>query len=193
MANHLMAIFLEHLPVLPVQLHISRGYGKRSISPAKAPIAALHRMRMLFSFSQSTYSDIVNSKPIDDVVIDVSRAAQIRDIEASFPPSNEPFDLSSLKHPNKPNVVAVESYEILPDSEVWANAYDLFKFSERPGERPADVRVEFPFFLMMIYCQILRFRLKIRDWIVPFCVQWNLMGTISLLIISQKKMRQQNC
>ncbi|KAI0070806.1 hypothetical protein K474DRAFT_1687312 [Panus rudis PR-1116 ss-1] len=70
--------------------------------------------------------------------IDVSRSAQIRDIESSFA-ATENFDLASLRHPNKPNVTAVDSYEILPDAEIWANAYDLFRFSERPGERPVDV------------------------------------------------------
>lgn len=34
---------------------------------------------------------------------------------------------------------AVESYEILPDADTWANAYDLFKFSERPGDRNPEV------------------------------------------------------
>ncbi|KAH8103869.1 RNA polymerase II-associated [Cristinia sonorae] len=70
--------------------------------------------------------------------IDVSRSAQIRDIESSFAAVDE-FDLSSVKHPNKPKVTAVESYEVLPDADVWANAYDLFRFSERPGDRPPDV------------------------------------------------------
>ncbi len=71
--------------------------------------------------------------------MDVSHAGQIKDIEASFEASGEKFDLSSLKHPNKSNVTAIESYEVLPDIEIWANEYDLFRFSERPGERPADV------------------------------------------------------
>jgi len=69
--------------------------------------------------------------------IDVSRSAQIRDIESSFA-AVEDFDLSTLKHPNKPKVTAVESYEILPDADIWANAYDLFRFSERPGDRPPE-------------------------------------------------------
>ncbi|EPQ56608.1 RNA polymerase II-associated protein [Gloeophyllum trabeum ATCC 11539] len=76
---------------------------------------------------------------LPDAPIDISRAAQIRDIEASFMSSNEAFDLTKLRHPNKPNVTAVDSYEILPDADIWANAYDLFRFSERPGERPVDV------------------------------------------------------
>lgn len=71
--------------------------------------------------------------------IDVSRSAQIRDIETSFVAVEE-FDVSTLKHPNKPKLTAVESYEILPDADIWANAYDLFRFSERPGDRPPDVR-----------------------------------------------------
>ncbi|KAJ7066407.1 RNA polymerase II-associated protein [Mycena amicta] len=69
--------------------------------------------------------------------IDVSREAQLRDIEASFAACNENFSLEELRHPNKPGVHAVESYEILPDSEIWPNQYDLFRFSERPGDRPA--------------------------------------------------------
>ncbi|KAL0062898.1 hypothetical protein AAF712_010219 [Marasmius tenuissimus] len=68
-------------------------------------------------------------------LIDVSREAQLRDIEASFLQCNENFSLETLRHPNKPNVVAEESFEILPDSDIWANQYDLFRFSERPGER----------------------------------------------------------
>ncbi|KAF8889308.1 RNA polymerase II-associated [Infundibulicybe gibba] len=71
--------------------------------------------------------------------IDVSRSAQLRDIEASFSACNENFSLSDLHHPNKPHVTAVESYEVLPDADIWANQYDLFRFSERPGERGVDV------------------------------------------------------
>ena len=71
--------------------------------------------------------------------IDVSREAQLRDIEASFQACNENFNLESLQHPNKPTVTAVESYAVLPDVDIWGNQYDLFRFSERPGERPIDV------------------------------------------------------
>jgi len=71
--------------------------------------------------------------------IDVSRSAQLRDIDTSFAAQNDNFSLEQLQHPNKPNVTAVESYPILPDADIWANQYDLFRFSERPGERPVDV------------------------------------------------------
>ncbi|KAF7356385.1 RNA polymerase II-associated protein 1 [Mycena venus] len=78
-------------------------------------------------------------KHIISAPIDVSRDAQLRDIEASFAACNDDFSLETLRHPNKPNVRAVESYEVLPDKDIWANQYDLFRFSERPGERALDV------------------------------------------------------
>lgn len=83
--------------------------------------------------------------------IDISRTAQLSTIESSFAANNPSsstvaslssaaeFDLKSLRHPNKPNIAAVDSYEIFPDADVWANAYDLFRFSERPGERSVEV------------------------------------------------------
>jgi RNA polymerase II-associated factor 1 len=77
--------------------------------------------------------------------IDVSRGAQLRDIEASFAACNDSFSLKSVRHPNKPGVTAIESYEMLPDADVWPNQYDLFRFSERPGERTADVCFASPF------------------------------------------------
>ncbi|THH28830.1 hypothetical protein EUX98_g5361 [Antrodiella citrinella] len=80
---------------------------------------------------------ISDSKHTPLAPIDVSRSAQIRDIESSFAAVEE-FDLAELRHPNKPRVTAVESYDILPDADIWANAYDLFRFSERPGDRPPD-------------------------------------------------------
>ena len=57
------------------------------------------------------------------------------------------LSLKSLKHPNKPNITAVKSYAVLPDVGIWANQYDLFKFYERPGERPVDVCPFFPYTL----------------------------------------------
>jgi RNA polymerase II-associated factor 1 len=79
--------------------------------------------------------------------IDVSREAQLRDIEASFQACNENFSLESLQHPNKPNVTAMESYAVLPDVDIWANQYDLFRFSERPGERQVDVCLFFSLYI----------------------------------------------
>ncbi|KAG6902582.1 hypothetical protein C0995_014589 [Termitomyces sp. Mi166 len=75
-------------------------------------------------------------KQAQSTVIDISRAAQLRDIEASFAACNDTFSLEDLQHPNKSGVIAVESYEVLPDADIWSNQYDLFRFSERPGDKP---------------------------------------------------------
>ncbi|RDB23952.1 RNA polymerase II-associated protein 1 [Hypsizygus marmoreus] len=84
-------------------------------------------------------SGVHEPKHVMSTAIDISRGAQLRDIEASFAACNDKFSLSTLQHPNKPGVTAVESYEVLPDADIWANQYDLFRFSERPGERALDV------------------------------------------------------
>ncbi|KAF5383624.1 hypothetical protein D9615_003557 [Tricholomella constricta] len=78
-------------------------------------------------------------KHVQVATIDVSRGAQLRDIDASFTACNDNFSLADLQHPTKPGVTAVESYEVLPDADIWSNQYDLFRFSERPGERAVDV------------------------------------------------------
>ncbi|KAF9563912.1 RNA polymerase II-associated protein [Agrocybe pediades] len=84
-------------------------------------------------------STMQETKHVATAPIDVSREAQLRDIEASFAECNDNFSLERLEHPNKPGVTAVDSYAILPDVDIWANQYDLFRFSERPGDRPVDV------------------------------------------------------
>lgn len=119
----------------------------------------------------------VERKNLAENSVDISRPAQIRDIEAAFDACATNFDLNALKHPIKPNVTAVESYEIFPNVEIWANTYDLFKFSERPGERPSDVRVD----VDSQYDSWSTFlsRSKIPDWIVLSCDLWSRMATTS--------------
>jgi hypothetical protein len=82
-----------------------------------------------------------NSK-MSQEVIDISLPSQIASIESSFARSHPPsgFNLSTIKHPGNPKLTAVESWEVFPDEDVWANTYDLFKFAERPGDRGAEVR-----------------------------------------------------
>jgi RNA polymerase II-associated factor 1 len=72
--------------------------------------------------------------------VDVSREAQLASIDSSFGAARASDDLNALRHPTKPRLRAVATYEVLPDADVWANAYDLFRFSERPGERGPEVR-----------------------------------------------------
>lgn len=73
--------------------------------------------------------------------MDISREAQLASIENSFAAARRAEQLSELRHPTKPRLRAVATYEVLPDADVWANAYDLFRFSERPGERGPEVRI----------------------------------------------------
>ena len=73
-------------------------------------------------------------------MVDVSRDAQLASIDSSFAAASASHELGALRHPTKPRLRAVATYEVLPDADVWANAYDLFRFSERPGERGPEVR-----------------------------------------------------
>lgn len=59
-------------------------------------------------------------------------------MEATFPPAHKNIDLASIRHPTNPNRKAVDYYELLPDPETFATAFDVFRFAERPGDRPMD-------------------------------------------------------
>ncbi|KAI9062578.1 RNA polymerase II-associated [Trametes sanguinea] len=100
-------------------------------------VAWLRKTEYLSREGTSRVSLSQDLKQAQDNTIDISRDAQLRDIEASFA-AVEDSDLPSLRHPTKPELTAVEAFEVFPDSEIWANAYDLFRFSERPGDRPPD-------------------------------------------------------
>ncbi|KAH9990926.1 RNA polymerase II-associated [Russula vinacea] len=81
-------------------------------------------------------TDITN---LQNEVVDISREAQLASIENSFAAARSAEQLGALRHPTKPRLRAVATYEVLPDADVWANAYDLFRFSERPGERGPEL------------------------------------------------------
>ena len=102
--------------------------------------------------SRDAASKQVTNDPLKQVqvAVDISRPAQLSDIEASFRAANDDFSLTTLRHPNNPKLTAVESFPVLPDADIWANQYDLFRFTERPGERPPDVEDE------RLDCAILR-------------------------------------
>ncbi|KIJ14841.1 hypothetical protein PAXINDRAFT_163238 [Paxillus involutus ATCC 200175] len=109
-----------------------------SSTPLPAHVSWLRKTRYLRREGVLRSSSLQDMKPLPQH-IDISRPARLRDIEASFAACNDPlqFDLSTPRHPNKPNIT--ESYEIYPDVDIWANAFDLFRFGERAGERPVDV------------------------------------------------------
>ncbi|KAG6853882.1 hypothetical protein C0991_000347 [Blastosporella zonata] len=118
----------------------SGPYTNGSSSSAATPLAHVPWLRKTeyISRESSQRSGGHEPKHIQAATIDISHAAQLRDIDASFVQCNDKFSLETIQHPNKPGVTAVESYEILPDADIWSNQYDLFRFSERPGERAVD-------------------------------------------------------
>jgi RNA polymerase II-associated factor 1 len=129
---------LAHVPWLRKTEYISREGISRISSQDLSYVFVT-----LFGGGRLTSCLFCRKQTINSAPIDISRNAQLRDIEASFTASNDSFDLTTLKHPNKPEVAAVESYPILPDADIWPNQYDLFRFSERPGDRAVDVSVLF--------------------------------------------------
>ena len=118
--------------------YISRDSSAPSPRPAAADmfvITSLSRLWIIFPpLHISCRTNFRND------VVDISREAQLASIENSFAAARSSEQLSSLRHPTKPRLRAVATYEVLPDADVWANAYDLFRFSERPGERGPEVR-----------------------------------------------------
>lgn len=118
------------------------GFARLNISAAKlrVPFTTKSCMYRRFKVAHAPAHIFFSSKLSQDTSIDISPEAQIANIEKSFQNVNTSFNLAKLKYPGKPHLKAVESWEIFPDDEIWANAYDLFKFSERPGDRPIEVR-----------------------------------------------------
>jgi hypothetical protein len=136
-ANPVLAVYR-----LPQHRSMSLGSEKPSTLAERAFSEPPHKNRTcpIFSlFPILALTQTRDSKHIISDTIDISPSAQIRDIEASFAACNDVFSLSSIRHPNKPHLTAVDSFELFPDTDIWANAYDLFRFSERPGERAVDV------------------------------------------------------
>lgn len=86
------------------------------------------------------------------MAVDNTREGQIAAIEITFDRflkksergssslSEDEF-LSSLKHPTKPDLKAVESIPVYPDFSIWGNAYTLVTFDVDPemsNDRPAQ-------------------------------------------------------
>ncbi|KAF8268689.1 hypothetical protein EI94DRAFT_1800110 [Lactarius quietus] len=68
-------------------------------------------------------------------VLEVSRVAWLASIDSSFGSARAAAELGVLRHPTNSRLRAIATYKVFPDTDVWANVYDLFRFNERPGER----------------------------------------------------------
>ena len=92
-----------------------------------------------------TYTDSERSYESDD---DASAQPRSRRVTFSPIPDSDTYSYSeedSLydRAQVEAELTAVEAFEIFPDADIWANAYDLFRFSERPGDRAVDVSASF--------------------------------------------------
>nr|ODN89022.1 RNA polymerase II-associated factor 1 [Cryptococcus depauperatus CBS 7841] len=72
-------------------------------------------------------------------IVDASTAAQLMAIEKSFLDINSQ-ETTEIKHPDpkKKHLKVVKTYDILPDSETWANNYIILRFPERPSAATAS-------------------------------------------------------
>jgi RNA polymerase II-associated factor 1 len=64
-------------------------------------------------------------------LLDLSLEGQIQHINQSFEAANKAL-VSTMKHPKKPDVQALEIFPIFPDFEFWANPYFLTSFDSDP-------------------------------------------------------------
>lgn len=117
---------------------VASGSATGNSTPVAQSIPWLRRTEYITGSSSASKPAIVEQLRTQAPPVDISHAAQIASIEGTFASCNESFHLDSLVHPLKKGLKAVDSYEILPDADIWENAYDLFRFAERPGERPND-------------------------------------------------------
>ncbi|SNX87022.1 related to DNA-directed RNA polymerase II regulator [Melanopsichium pennsylvanicum] len=107
----------------------------QSLGPgAKAALAAddvtwLRRTEYLSSQQKSAQQQV--QKPKLTERIDVSRQAQLAKIQNSFVDAQKP--LSSLVHPHKKGVKALQVFDFLPDPETWATNYQVVRFIDHPG------------------------------------------------------------
>ncbi|OAV87644.1 hypothetical protein PTTG_04663 [Puccinia triticina 1-1 BBBD Race 1] len=116
-----------------------------SSSPAPSSVHIPDRRKTEVSWLRRTeYFNDVQHKSRDSINNQKSRAqvpalpktrterlAQIHstfDLIANLP-------IQSLKHPTKPNLKAVEAFELLPNESTWANTYDFYRFQENPTDR----------------------------------------------------------
>ncbi len=64
--------------------------------------------------------------------IDTSTDAMVERIKATFDKVQKQ-PLSSLRHPTKPHLRAIRSWEVLPDAETWATNFHIVRFQDWPG------------------------------------------------------------
>lgn len=96
----------------------------------KNSVTWLRRTEYLGAEKKKKEKDLIASRAQNEM-IDSSREAQLARIKESFAKANQP--LSSLRHPTKAGLKAVEEHQLLPDPDTWATRFDVFRFGDPPG------------------------------------------------------------
>ncbi|KAH9967541.1 RNA polymerase II-associated [Russula dissimulans] len=118
--------------------HLGHGNHAGGTPPTPANVSWLRKTEYI-SRDSSAPTPRAAAADITNDAVDISREAQLASIDSSFAAARGAEQLGSLRHPTKPRLRAVATYEVFPDADIWANAYDLFRFSERPGERGPEL------------------------------------------------------
>lgn len=122
----LLSDLLGKLPSSTNTLGRGTGAGKEV---EKGQVTWLRRTEYLGAEKKRKEREIASRSQND--IIDSSRKAQLARIKEAFQMANQP--LSTLRHPTKPGLKAVEEHQLLPDPDTWATRYDIFRFGDPPG------------------------------------------------------------
>jgi RNA polymerase II-associated factor 1 len=108
----------------------SKGVGGVVQDADKGNVTWLRRTEYLGAEKKKRERELIAHRFQADK-IDTSREGQLERINSSFAIAHKP--LSSLRHPTKPGLTAVEEHQLLPDPETWATRYDVFRFGDAAG------------------------------------------------------------
>lgn len=123
----LLSDLLGKLPSSSNTLGRGTGAGKEV---DKGQVTWLRRTEYLGAEKKRKERDMLANRSQNEV-IDSTREAQLARIKAAFVMANQP--LSTIRHPTKPGLRAVEEHQLLPDPDTWATRYDVFRFGDPPG------------------------------------------------------------
>ncbi|PLW27588.1 hypothetical protein PCANC_19882 [Puccinia coronata f. sp. avenae] len=102
----------------------------------KTEVSWLRRTEYFNDVQHKSRDSINNQKNRAQVpALPKTKTERLAEIHSTFEVvANAP--IPTLKHPTKPNMKAVDAFELLPNELTWANTYDFYRFQENPTDRP---------------------------------------------------------
>ena len=159
--------------------------GVRSESRENQPIQFNPRpVRAVVSFFEvwmMMSSTRMKRKNLVESTVDIFSSAQILNVETSFGTCATNFDLSSLQHPNKPNITPIGYTRFAPTLTFGRTCTISSDFQRRELRTYVFQSVDRQDSTILNLVFLLR--LTIPDRIVLLCGWWSRMGTISCPII----------